>query len=172
MSKSNKSGSWPARFPILRALGALAIIPLLTPLLYLSIAAALNSGPSSVPGESGALSLQSVLGFVLIFSVPGYIVFVILGFPILYVLHYFKCSAFWIFVVAGLFCTMAPFAGNALNQRPGHLISGSQIAHNILGQLVFSMESSRGSLYSGGGRLELLKHEMRTNSLRIYSAIC
>ena len=136
MSKSNQSGSWPARFPILRALVALAIIPLLTPLLYLSIAAALNSGPSSVPSESSASSLQSALGFVLIFSVPGYIVFAILGFPILYVLHYFKCSAFWVFVVAGLFCTMAPFALNALNERLGHHISGSQIAHNMLGQLV------------------------------------
>ncbi len=93
-------------------------------------------GPSSVPSESGASSLQSALGFVLIFSVPGYIVFAILGFPILYVLHYFKCSAFWVFVVAGLFCTMAPFALNALNERLGHHISGSQIAHNMLGQLL------------------------------------
>lgn len=105
--KSHRAG-WPLRFPIGRTVFALAVIPPLT----LLIPGIVNSQLFvHQPGDvsTGLSSIGRTILAILILACPGYVIFAILGIPLLYVFSRFNWTRLWAFAVVGMICTEIPW---------------------------------------------------------------
>ena len=96
------------RFPIYRALLALLVVPPFTMLVYFLI------GSVSHPLEPG--ELRSLVLACLIFALPGYIVFLGLGLPTIYVLFDLRKTGFGTFAFFGMVYTSLPWVFIALHE--------------------------------------------------------
>ena len=97
--------AWPHEFPIRRTLLALLIVPpgtLLIPLLVSMLT-------QKSQGGWNAVDILKLPVFILIFSWPGYVIFAVLGIPILLLFFRFKLARFWEFAVIGMICTEIPW---------------------------------------------------------------
>jgi len=99
--------AWGTKFPIGRALIALLIVPPVTIGLSAIAFSSDHRWPRPFPGITEWLRqmLEFAAFLVILGSWPGYIAFVVLGLPTLYVLYRLNQSEFSLFALLGLICT-------------------------------------------------------------------
>ena len=101
MSSVTTSRGSPVHFPVGRAILALAIVPPLTSLVLLFIRLAIMVKPLL---EVTPQQILGILLYALEASWPGYLLFLFVGIPVIYLLHRLKWTQLWKFAVAGTLC--------------------------------------------------------------------
>ena len=109
---------WPGQFPGYRVLIAFLVIPIFSMLAFLMDNQIWLLTHPSRGMEKPALWDWSWIGFAVVFSWPGYLVFLVLGIPTLYVLYRRKETAFALFALIGMVYAFLPAVVAGLTVRP------------------------------------------------------